>query len=65
MKKLFKLFIALMLSLSLALLMSCGGGKEPSKKLQGPPVPPSAEDNPIEWPSDWEGVDGPIVDYVP
>ncbi len=65
MKNLFKIFISLILSLSLALLVSCGD-KTPSDKIQGPPLPPEGEENPpIEWPSDWEGIEGPMVDYTP
>ena len=65
MKKLFKIFIALMISLSLVLLVSCGD--EPPtelKKPQGPPLPPK-DNSPMEWPSDWEGIEGPLVDYIP
>ena len=65
MKKLFKIFIALIISLSMVLLVSCG--EEPSDKIkvpQGPPLPPE-EETPMEWPSDWENVEGPMVDYNP
>lgn len=60
MKKLFKIFIALMITLSMALLVSCGG-KTPNDEIIGPPI----DDTPLELPEEFEGVQGPIVDYVP
>ncbi len=56
MKKLFKIFIALILSLSLVILVSCGDEPPEPPTPAGPPVNENSEEVPDAW-------QGPLVDY--
>ena len=53
-----------MLVLSMTLLASCGDdpNDEPNDdEVFGPPI----DESPIELPDEFEGVQGPLVDYIP
>lgn len=65
MKNIFRIFIALMLSLSMALLASCGDKPPVDPDNPDETIGPPVDDTPLVPPEEWQGIQGPLVDYIP